>query len=237
MKNSKLVKIKVVSFDAFDTLFNAKNFHVEASKIILQKLNATWIDVNEFHEKWDLLIMNQWEQLSGDECNFKTQDIFFLEVIDRLFCEYNLSGDSKEALKIWFDLLEGIELFEEVPTVLKSIKEKGYSIIILSNIDNEFLYKKLADFNIETYFDQIFTSENLKSYKPNPHIFNKVLETMQINPDQIIHVGDSQHADIYGAKNFGIMAVYINRKNRALKKSIPTPDFMIKNLNELLTIL
>ena len=230
-------KIRVVSFDVFDTLLNAKNYHVDACKIILERFNATHINVDEFHQYWDLLIGNAWEKLNDINQEFLTQKEFFLNVVEQLFLEYNISGDPKVALQIWWDLLDEIKLFEEVPEVLEKLKEKGYIVVILSNIDNDFLYKKLEEFNIKNKFDYIFTSEDLRSYKPNSIIFQKVLNRLQINSNEIIHIGDSQHADILGSKNLGFYSVYINRKNRKIKNLIPLPDFNIKSLREILNIL
>ena len=41
-------KIRVVSFDAFNTLFNAKNYHVDACNIILKKYNGNHINIDKF---------------------------------------------------------------------------------------------------------------------------------------------------------------------------------------------
>lgn len=237
MKANKFDKIKIISFDAFNTLFNAKSYHEDACKIILdlytEKRNRK-IDVYEFHKRWDQLIINGWERLNDIDQEFKTQKEFFLDTIIQLFNEYDIQGDPKKALQIWYDLLENIELFEEVPEVLDIIKDKGYPIMILSNIDNDFLYNNLKKFSLTNKFDYIFTSENLKAYKPHIRIFKKVLTHIQLNSNEILHIGDSQYADVFGAKNAGFYAAYLNRKNSPLKKHIPKPDLIINNLKELL---
>ncbi|MHA1751720.1 MAG: HAD family hydrolase [Candidatus Helarchaeota archaeon] len=232
-----LNKIKVISFDAFNTLLNDKNSHPIACQLILDHFNKKDINVDEFHKEWDSLINDGWRNLNNKDQKFLTQKIFFLKATKKLFNKYKLQGDPSYALKIWFDLLNDIELFAEVPETLDKIKNKGYKIVISSNIDNDFLYDKLKKFNIQNKFDHIFTSENLQAYKPNKIFFNKILDNLNINHNEIIHVGDSQFADIFGAKNSGIYAVYINRKNRKIKENIPSPDLEINNLHELLNYL
>jgi 2-haloacid dehalogenase/putative hydrolase of the HAD superfamily len=238
MNKIDLTTIKVISFDVFNTLFDARNYHPTACELILGDLNVRdRIDPNEFHKKWDELIGKGWEELNDENQSFLPQRVFFKNTLVELFEIYNLKGDPDRSIDIWYNLLEDITLFEEVPKVLNEIKSKGYSQIIISNIDNDFLYHRLSKFQIKDYFDHIFTSENLKSYKPNPIIFNKVLKLLKLKPNEIIHIGDSQKADVLGAKNLGMYAIYVNRKNRNLENSIPPPDFMARDLSDILNIL
>ncbi|MBD3228342.1 MAG: HAD-IA family hydrolase [Candidatus Lokiarchaeota archaeon] len=238
MSKLDLKKIKVVSFDVFNTLFDARSYHSTACELILKKLNTIEkISPKEFHRKWDELIAKGWEELNDVDRAFLPQRIFFKNTLIDLFETYNLSGDPEESIEIWYNLLENIELFEEVPSVLDAMKDKGYTQIILSNIDNDFLFSRLSKFKLKKHFDYIFTSENLKSYKPNPIIFKKVVKHLQLKPEEIVHIGDSQSADVLGAKKAGMYAIYVNRKNRNLDSSIPKPDFMVKNLRDLLDIL
>jgi len=230
-------KIKVVSFDAFNTLFDAKTYHIDACNIILKKLGALDINVIEFHQDWDLFITEGWKKLNDIDQGFLSQKDFFLKTTEQLFEKYNLKGNPEEALQIWYNLLNGIELFDEVPEVITEIKKKGYITIILSNIDNDFLFDLLDRFNLKNKFDHIFTSEDLRSYKPNAVIFKKVLLALQLDGNEIVHIGDSQIADVLGAKNSGFKVIYINRKNKSLKKSIPYPDLIISNLREILNYL
>ncbi|TFF90982.1 MAG: HAD family hydrolase [Promethearchaeota archaeon] len=238
MNKIDLKKVIVVSFDVFNTLFDARNYHDTACRLILQKMKVLdKIDPKEFHKNWDKLINKGWEELNDIDKTFLPQRVFFKNSLIDLFEMYNLKGNAEEAIDIWYNLLEDIELFNEVPMVLNAIKNKGYNQIIISNIDNDFLFQRLSKFKLKDHFDHIFTSESLKSYKPNPIIFKKVLELLELEPEEIIHIGDSQRADILGAKNVGLPTVYINRKNKNLDNSIPTPDFIIRDLKELLNIL
>lgn len=43
-------------------------------------------------------------------------------------------------------------------------------------------------------------SEALQAYKPDPFVFHRVLERLQLPPADVLHVGDSLVDDVAGAK-------------------------------------
>jgi FMN phosphatase YigB (HAD superfamily) len=73
--------------------------------------------------------------------------------------------------------------------------------------------------------------------KPNPRIFNLALEALGIPPEKAAMVGDTLGADILGARNAGLMGIWITRRadsaaNRAHAETI-RPDAIIATLQEL----
>ena len=62
--------------------------------------------------------------------------------------------------------------------------------------------------------DKIYTSENLKCYKPNMLFFKKILEDNGLEPKEVLFVGDSVSDDILGPKALGIKTVLVNRSEK-----------------------
>ena len=59
--------------------------------------------------------------------------------------------------------------------------------------------------------DKIYTSENLKCYKPNPNFFGQILADSGFASQEVLFVGDSVRDDIIGPKSAGIKSVLVCR--------------------------
>ena len=74
--------------------------------------------------------------------------------------------------------------------------------------------KKMKSSKIQHYFDQVITSESVGVKKPNPLIFEHALSVAKATKENSIMIGDSLEADIEGAINFGMKAIYFNSENK-----------------------
>jgi FMN phosphatase YigB (HAD superfamily) len=54
---------------------------------------------------------------------------------------------------------------------------------------------------------------------------------------EVLYVGDSQSADILGAKNAGMPVAWVNRDGSPLREGVPQPDHEIASLSDLLELL
>ncbi len=85
-------------------------------------------------------------------------------------------------------------------------------------------------------FDAIVTSEDARSYKPHARIFREALAKLDVAPERVIHVGDSLHSDVGGAKPLGIATAWICREDRIFDVGKGHPDYNIRSLHELCSI-
>lgn len=84
--------------------------------------------------------------------------------------------------------------------------------------------------------NDVITSEDVKSYKPNPELFQEALLRLNLDPTEVIHIGDSILSDVSGAQNAGIRAIWLNRFNKAKPEGI-TPDYVCMDLYEVRDVL
>lgn len=125
---------------------------------------------------------------------------------------------------------------------LQALRARGYRLGLISNTGDDANIQALVDRErLRPYFDVILTSAALGIRKPNPRIFQTALEHWGITPSQAAMVGDSLGADILGAHNAGLYAIWITRwadtaANRAHEDTI-CPDATIASLNELTKLL
>ncbi|MHB8208735.1 YjjG family noncanonical pyrimidine nucleotidase [Mucilaginibacter sp.] len=124
-------------------------------------------------------------------------------------------------------------LFPDAHEVLTYLKGK-YIMHLISNGFKESTEIKIAGSNISHYFDQVIISEAVGVNKPDKAIFEHALSLAGAVKDESIMIGDSIEADIRGALNFGIDAVYFN------PAQLPKPDDVpaqINSLKELMSLL
>lgn len=86
-----------------------------------------------------------------------------------------------------------------------------YHLHMCSNGFHEVQYKKLQASGTAHYFTTIILSENAGANKPSPAFFEYALYTTHAKADSTLMLGDNLNADILGAINYGIPAIYFNR--------------------------
>ena len=100
-------------------------------------------------------------------------------------------------------------LFEAAEEVLAYLQQK-YSLHIISNGFKETTLTKMNLSNLNPYFENVIISEDVGVNKPNPQIFEYALDKAKATKAESIMIGDSLEADIYGALNFGMEAIFFN---------------------------
>ena len=131
-----------------------------------------------------------------------------------------------------FDYWASPTVFPETKRVLRRC---DLPVCVVSNIDNEDLRAALEHNRLA--FELVVTSEDCRSYKPRGELFQRALSLLELPPDRVLHVGDSLHSDVRGAKALGIRVLWINRTGRAIPKDHPAPDYVSTDLTGLLDLL
>jgi putative hydrolase of the HAD superfamily len=112
-------------------------------------------------------------------------------------------------------------------STLQHLKDKtGSTFSLLSNtgfIKGATLRKVLVELKINNYFDFQLYSDEVGMSKPNPALFNLMLQNIkQVNASKdillsdIIHIGDNPKADVEGARAAGIKSLLINSNNQSI---------------------
>jgi putative hydrolase of the HAD superfamily len=157
-----------------------------------------------------------------------------------------LGRDADPDFDSWFytaqrDLMvDQIELREDCLETLAALRERGFLLSVVSNIDHDFLDPMIVNFGIEPYFDHFVSSETAQSCKPDAGIFRAALERVDCRPEEAVFVGDSRVHDIQGASRVGIPSVLISESGGVSHLDDETfevdPEHVIGSLSELLEI-
>jgi 2-haloalkanoic acid dehalogenase type II len=174
--------------------------------------------------------------LSRPTLAFRPYAVEWPEHFEACFSELGVRGDGVSAYERVRNGLADAPAFDETAHVLSALKTR-YRIGILSNADDDFLTACLEKNGLHTEFEVIVTSESAGVYKPHEDIFHSFCEAAGMARHEVLYVGDSQSADILGAKNAGMPVAWVNRDGSPLREGVPQPDHEIASLSDLLELL
>jgi putative hydrolase of the HAD superfamily len=152
------------------------------------------------------------------------------EVSDQVLRE-SLAAAYAEGERLW-------QPFDDVYRTLDTLKERGYQIGLISNARDAANVERLIDqAHLRPWLDPIVISANVGVRKPNPRIFQIVLDYWQLPPDRVVMVGDMLGADVLGAHNARMRAIWATmqteREANAAHINTIVPDASIASLSEL----
>lgn len=205
----KLVdKFEVISFDVFDTLISRTTeypqdiFYLAAKKLYKEK------NLCKTFEQKRIEAEHQARELS-ESGEVTLRDIY--KIID-------IPEKDKEKLKeaeIQAEL-ENCRPIEEMVRLFSYAVNEGKRVYIISDmyLPSETITEMLKKCGINLKSGQLYVSNDWACNKISGKLFQKVLERENIDPDTMIHFGDSIKADMLGARNAGIHYHLTSRKNR-----------------------
>ncbi|HQT59532.1 MAG: noncanonical pyrimidine nucleotidase, YjjG family [Sphingobacteriales bacterium 17-39-43] len=124
-------------------------------------------------------------------------------------------------------------LFPKAHETLSYLKER-YTLHLISNGFKESTELKVSNNGLNVYFENVVISEVVGFNKPDKAIFNHALTLANAGISESIMIGDSLEADIRGAQDYGMKAIYFNPERKEIPEDV---DQEIACLSELMTIL
>ena len=85
-----------------------------------------------------------------------------------------------------------------------------FPLYILTNGFDDIQYVKIEGAGMRSFFQEIITSQQVGTKKPNPLFYEYALERAGIQPGEALMIGDHVEADVRGALNAGIPAIHYN---------------------------
>ena len=217
--------IKAIIFDAYGTLF----------------------DVNSAAEKCKNKIGEKWEDFANHWRTTQLEYTWLRSLMNRHKDFWQITEDSlkksMEAYKIetsmrndLLNLYKVLSPFEEVLETLKSLKEKKYKLAILSNGTPELLNELVKTNNLESFFDDIFSIEEVGVYKPDTKVYEIPIKKYGIKKNEVIFLS-SNTWDVSGGGNYGYQSIWVNRNKNIFDYLDYTPKNQINSLKGLLDII
>jgi HAD superfamily hydrolase (TIGR01549 family) len=116
-----------------------------------------------------------------------------------------------EEIEHAWELSENFELYADVQPVLEDLRAHGLRIGLVSNGARD-LRAFVEHHGLDV--DAAIGSRYHGKVKPDPTIFRKALERLEVEPAEAAMVGDHLEDDVEGARAIGMRAILIDRENR-----------------------
>jgi len=215
--------VRAITFDAFGTI-------IDTGRDVLIRIARAVCDDHRLPLDPEALLATWDRYFFGPEGDaFLTLEEITEGSLGKAFSEHGIEGDPRPYVDQLVLLWRQAKAYAEVPAVLAALD--GIPRAVVSNADHEFLIDILGRNGLR--FDAVITSESTRTYKPRPRIFETALESLQVAPRDVVHVGDSLHADIAGASRLGMRTVWVNRAGVHRGPGDPTPDAEATDLTAL----
>lgn len=221
-----MAPFELITFDCYGTLIDWELGMKDSLQSLLDRKTLS-LDVNGLLKRYGEI-----ELEVEQESYRKYREVLSISV-KRAFEERQIALRPNEE-RIFVDTLPLWPPFAETTEVLRKLKEKGYKLGILSNIDDDLIKPSIELMGVE--FDGVITAEQVKSYKPSYAHWERMLELFKMPKGKVLHVGASYVHDIAPADELGFTTVWINRKGQQ-PKGPANPDYEFKTLNPLTEIL
>ena len=147
--------------------------------------------------------------------------------------DYKIADEalSKEMSVDYLDILPNKKnLFPYTIEILEYLKNKDYTMHLITNGFESVQFKKIKNSNLADYFTEVITSEASNSLKPNKEIFEYALKASNAKLETSIMIGDNESADIQGAINVGMDSIFVNHLQ--IQPTVPATHTII-HLKEL----
>ena len=216
--------IKAIIFDAYGTLFDVNS----AAEKCKEKIGDKW---EAFANYWRT---TQLEYTWLRSLMKRHKDFWQIteDSLDKSMSVFKIDNSMRDEL---LDLYKILSPFEEVPEVLKSLKEKNFKLAILSNGTPSLLNELVRSNNLNNLFDDIFSIEEVGVFKPDSKVYDMPVKKYKIKKNEVFFLSANTW-DVSGGGNYGYNSIWVNRNNNIFDKLDYSPQNEIKNLNDLLDI-
>lgn len=129
------------------------------------------------------------------------------------------------------------EPYPNVPSTLKTLKEAGYRLAIVTNKPFDFVAPILKGLNLDGLFELHLGGDSLPQKKPDPTPLLHVCEQLNITVEQCVMVGDSKN-DILAANAANMQSIGVSYGyNYGEDIGIYDPDIVVNNFGDILKFL
>ena len=203
--------------------------HATTRRICAEIAACSRAAVDDVQRAWDRAFLHLRDTSFGDEfCRQEDIQLRALEtVIGERGCDYDVASAHRALTAYWRKprLYQATRAFLERPPL---------PLCVVSNADRDSFYAAWDALELPPC--PAITSEDARSYKPRPEMFQAALELLGLEAHEVLHIGDSFNSDVQGAKALGIPVLWLNR-TRAGSRREPKPEFEGTSLTALSWIL
>ena len=216
------MKYKLITFDLDDTFWDIAPVIIKAEKDTRAWLRKTvgeieWGSMSDFMGiREDLIkVMPSLEWDIG----LLRKEIYKQKLKNIVANESERNELINTAYSMFLEKRHEVIFYDGVYDAIEKLSKKYYLGILTNGNADIFKY------DIGRFFDFSISSFDVQDNKPNkPHFESAKNKYENISYEEIIHIGDHQINDVYGAYQLGMKAIWFNNMNNEWDQSFDKPD-------------
>jgi len=216
--------ITAVFFDFGGTLADLR---AERALLLQDDLKRIGFAVERSEVERALLDAHQWREQNRWPYfhDYQERENHFVAYCAAIVRALGLPGDEAELATrlwdVWDTSLEAWALYPDTRPCLETLASSGLRLGVISNWDKLNLPQTCQQLSIAQHFTVMLSSAQANADKPEPAIFRQALAAAGAEPGQAVHVGDSFHADVEGARAAGMGGIWLVRNGSPASPSCP----------------
>ena len=208
LRKERAMTIKSISFDLDDTLWPLMPNIMEAEKTTNEWIKENFPGTAALLGKQDVIEIR--DKLIKEDPNLMNQ---ISDLRKLMFYELNIRAGygkeesenmAEEAFEIYFKGRNAVTFYEGVIETLELLKN-DYSLGVVTNGNAD-----LQVIGIDNLFDYIFSAADLNAHKPDPVMFEAVIDSTGLRAEEICHIGDHPINDVKASLDFGMTPIWFN---------------------------
>ena len=219
------MKTTSVIFDAYGTLFDVNS----AAKNCKDKIGDKWENFANFWRTTQLEYTWLRSLMKKHEDFWKITE----DSLEKSMKVFNIDKNLKNEL---LNLYKVLSPYPEVKDVLRALKKRNIKLAMLSNGTPSLLKELVQSNNLKDLFDDLFSIEEVKIYKPSSKVYDLPVIKYKIKPEEVTFLSANTW-DVSGGGNYGYNAIWVNRNNAVFDYLDYRPKNEINNLTQLLNLI
>lgn len=127
-----------------------------------------------------------------------------------------------------------LKAWPDVAAALRRLKDGGIRLALLSNFTLQMMEANVASAGLVGTFEHLFSTDQVKTYKPDPRAYRLAIDAWKLKLSQIAFVAFAGW-DAAGAKLFGYPTFWVNRLQLPAEELGVTADGVGKDLSGLVS--
>jgi putative hydrolase of the HAD superfamily len=215
--------IKAIFFDAVGTLFHLNGTVGEHYALVAREIGLK-LDADKLQDGF----VSAWNKMPcRDSIHGPREDDdkgWWRDLVEHIFAEVAPSVnelDRDNFFEIAYEHFAEAGVWELFPDVLETLEtvRSRFELAVVSNFDGR-LRMILEHLGTSKFFSQVFVSSEVGADKPDPEIFRRALELMDLSAAEVLHVGDDPKRDWAAAEAAGLQVFKLQRPDVSLRTLI-----------------
>lgn len=228
--------LRAILFDIDDTLCDTTGFARQARRNAVGAMVAAGLKADP-----ELVYAELEEVIAEFSSNYEHHfDKLLLRLPKEALANLNRSLVVAAGVAAYHDTkFHQLRTFPGVQELFRDLSAAGLRLGVITHGLSVKQAEKLVRLGLVPYLDReaVFISDEIGISKPNPKLYQLALRTLRLEPHQVMYVGDNPKNDVAPPKKLGMVTVWAARAARTQPAAAETPDHVIRDFDELRSLL